>query len=88
MYEFIAADDDGDVRHARVRGPEEHEVPRRQFARIDGLSLLELIAHVARQGDPVQSEDILREPAAVEAIWITPAVAIRRPAKRQRGQDQ
>jgi hypothetical protein len=30
----------------------------------------------------------LREPAAVETIWITPAIAIRRPAKRQRGQDQ
>jgi len=29
MDEFIAADDDGDVRHACVGGPEEHEVPLR-----------------------------------------------------------
>jgi len=49
---------------------------------------MKLIAHVARERDPMPREDILREPTAVEAIRIAAAIAIRRPAKRQRGHDQ
>ena len=75
---------DAHVRGAAAHGFKEHEIARLHLVQIDGLSVLVLRSDLARQGRAVLREDVLDEPAAIEAGRIAPAVAVGGAKKRQR----
>ena len=85
MNELIAADHDCDMRRVAIGGREEHEIAGQQIFRVDLLTLPKLLTHFPRQGDPILTEDVLSEAAAVEPGRVGAAVAIRCAAQRQRG---
>jgi hypothetical protein len=78
MHESVAAERDGDVRRARRGRREKQEVAGREIrGRIDRRADAELAVYVARERQAVFREDVLREAAAVEAVRIPAAVALR-----------
>ena len=87
MHERVAAKRDRDVRRSGRDGAEEDQIAGRDVRRVHRLPYCKLILHVARQRDPVLSEDVLREAAAIETVWIGATPYIRRTDElhRERG---
>jgi hypothetical protein len=69
--EFIAADDDADVRchlpDTAVDGVEEHQISGAKIARINFGTGAELFGNRTRQSDAMLIEDVPDKAAAVEA---------------------
>ena len=67
MHEQVDAHRNGDVRGSGARGGEEDEIAGQNLIPSDGLADLELVANLSRQAPAVPREDVLGQPAAVEA---------------------
>ena len=65
-------------------GREEDQVAGGEIVGPHRFSRLELIGHRPRQRDAVLAEYVLSEPAAIEPRRVGAAVAVGRPAERQR----
>ena len=84
MHEGVAAERNPDVRRAWRDRAEEEQVAHRDVLGLHRFPFPVLLLHIARQGDAVLPEDVLREAAAIEAVGIAPAVAIGSPAEPKR----
>jgi hypothetical protein len=84
VNEFVAAKGQAHVRSTWRNRGKEHEVAELEFIEADEVADFELGLHVSRQRDSVLGEDILNEPATVEAGRIASTVTVRRSAKGQR----
>ncbi len=85
MDEFVRAERDGDMGDATTGGPEEHEIARCHGTSSNRLASPKLIADLARQQHLVLREDILGEPAAVEAIGAGAPVVVSNTSQGKRG---
>ena len=88
MDELIAPNGDGHVGRSRGDGRKKEQIPGRQIVILYRIPHFKLISDFPREGDAVLRVNVLREAAAVESCGIRTAVAIRRPAERERGSHQ
>ena len=84
----VAADGDRHVRRARLGRVKNSRSPGARSSALTELPTRYCSRTVARQRHAVLREDVLREAAAVEAVGIGAAVAVRRAAQRERRPDQ
>ena len=83
MNELVAAKGQAHVRSTCSNRGKEHEVAQLEFIEADEVADFELGLHVSRQRHTVLGEDILNEPATIEAGRIASTVAVWRSAKGQ-----
>jgi hypothetical protein len=83
VNELVAAKGQAHVRSTWRNRGKEHEVAEFEFIEADEVADVELGLHVSRQRDTVLGEDILNEPATVEAGRIASTVKVWRSAKGQ-----
>ena len=84
MNEFISADGHPDVRGARALSAEKNQVARLDGSRADLDALAGLLAHRARDANPVLPEHEPDEAAAVEPGRVAAAIAVRRSTEAER----
>ena len=84
MHELVAADSDADVADLAALGLEEHEVAGLELVELHGLAVAILVPHDARQAQAVEREDVLHQPAAVEAVGVGAAEDVGHAAKGER----
>ena len=85
VHELVPADRDRHVRGPGLGRRKEDDVARRQIPRLpDRFSHPILLADLAREREAMLGEDVLSKPAAVEAVRIDAAVAVRRAPQRER----
>jgi hypothetical protein len=83
VNEPVATKGQAHVRSTWSNRGKEHEVAELEFIEADEVADFELGLHVSRQRDTVLGEDILNEPATVEARRIASTVSVWRSAKGQ-----
>jgi len=88
MDELVAADGNRHMRRARFGRGEKQEIAGFDAAGSDTRSHLELIADRSWQADTVLREHVLREAAAVEAVGVGAAIAIRNAPEVKRRADE
>jgi hypothetical protein len=76
VHELITADSHSHVRRSASDRSEEDEIARLDARYPHICSKLILLTHFSRQGDAMLREDVLDEPAAVEAGGIRPAIPV------------
>jgi hypothetical protein len=79
MNERIRIDRNADVAHLAPADGEEEQVASPDVPSVNWRARAPLLANAARQRHPRPGEDVLDEPAAVEAFGPGTAAAVRRP---------
>lgn len=83
MHELVTVYHDAHMRRTPCDRVKEDQIAGLEIVEFDFPSDLELILHVAREGDPMSGKDPLREPAAVESRGVAAAVAVRSSAEAE-----
>jgi hypothetical protein len=83
VNELVATKGQAHVRSTWRNRGKEHQVAELEFIEADKVADFELGLHVSRQRDTALGEDILNEPATVEAGRIASTVTVRCSSKGQ-----